>query len=334
MNPFIDIHFAAPYLLYLLLIIPPLVFWYIYHFFKTNSPTLTIADVSGFNGFGSKFKLYLTHVSFGFRMLALALLIVTLARPRSSSSKHSVHKEGIDLVLALDISGSMLAEDFKPNRLEVAKTVAIDFIKGRPDDRIGLVVFGGESFTQCPITTDHDVLINLFSSVKTGIIDDGTAIGDGLATAVNRLRTSTAISKVIILLTDGVNNMGMISPVTAAQIAAQFNIRVYTIGVGGKGPAPYPFKTNFGTRYQNVDIPIDEELLKTISQTTGASYFRATNKNKLEEIYREINEMEKTKIDVTEFHRKKDEFLPFAIVALILLLSEFLLRKTYLKTIP
>jgi len=334
MKFFTDIEFEHKYFLFLLIIIPLLALWYWLKYRKQSYADLKLSDVTGFNGHHGSFKLYLNHILFAVKLLALALLFIAFARPQSSSSKQDVNVEGIDLVMALDISGSMLAEDFKPNRLEVAKSVGVDFIKGRPDDRIGLVVFSGESFTQCPLTTDHDVLIDLFAAVKTGLIDDGTAIGDGLATAVNRLRNSTAISKVIILLTDGVNNMGMIAPLTAAQIAARFNIRVYTIAVGGTGPAPYPFKTNFGTRYQNVDIPIDEPLLKSIAQTTNGQYFRATNKNKLEEIYKEINEMEKTKIDVTEFKRKKDEFLPFVLAAFILLLAEFLIKTLYLRTIP
>ena len=322
------------YFFYFLLIIPFLIFWYIYKNRKKSHPEIMFSNIGGFKGYQSNFKLYLTHFLFGLRMLALTILIIALARPQSNLSSQDVNIEGIDLVIALDISGSMLAEDFKPNRLEVAKSVGIDFIKGRDNDRIGLVVFSGESFTQCPLTTDHAVLMNLFSKVKTGMIDDGTAIGDGLATAVNRLRNSAAISKVIILLSDGVNNMGMIDPQTAAQIAARFNIRVYTIGVGGSGPAPYPFQTQFGVRYQNVDIPIDENLLKSIAQTTKGKYFRATNKNKLEEIYKEINELEKTKIDVTEFKQKKEEFLPYVLIGFILLIIDFIIRSTYLKTTP
>jgi len=334
MPNFSNIEFANKFFLYFLLIIPFLVFWYVYKYRHKSYPDIMFSNIGGFKGYQSNFKIYLFHVLYGLRILSLAFLIIAFARPQSSLSKQDVSVEGIDLVIALDISGSMMAEDFKPNRLDVAKNVGIDFIKGRDNDRIGLVVFSGESFTQCPLTTDHAVLMNLFSSVKTGMIDDGTAIGDGLATAVNRLRNSTAISKVIILLTDGVNNMGMIDPLTAAQIAARFNIRVYTIGVGGTGPAPYPFKTQFGIKYQNVDIPIDENLLKSIAQTTNGKYFRATNKNKLEEIYKEINELEKTKIDVTEFKRKKEEFLPLVLIGFILLFIDFIFRSTYLKTIP
>jgi len=334
MPNFSNIEFANKSFLLFLLVIPLLVFWYLYKYRRKNYPDIMFSNIAGFKGYKSNFKLYLLHTLYGLKILALILLIIALVRPQTSLSSQDVNIEGIDLVIALDISGSMLAEDFKPNRLEVAKSVGIDFIKGRDNDRIGLVVFSGESFTQCPLTTDHAVLMNLFSAVKTGMIDDGTAIGDGLATAVNRLRNSTAISKVIILLSDGVNNMGMIDPQTAAQIAARFNIRVYTIGVGGNGPAPYPFQTQFGVKYQNVDIPIDENLLKSIAQTTKGKYFRATNKNKLEEIYKEINEMEKTKIDVTEFRQKKDEFLPLVLISFILLIVDFICRSTYLKTTP
>lgn len=335
MNFFSDIEFAQKFFLFFLLLIPLLVLWYWFRTGRKMYPEIKVSDISGFNGYHGTFKRYLQHTLFGVKMLALALLIIALARPQSSSSRQDVNVEGIDLVMALDISGSMLAEDFKPkNRLEVAKSVGIDFINGRSDDRIGLVVFSGESFTQCPLTTDHDVLVDLFKAVKTGMIDDGTAIGDGLATAVNRLRNSAAISKVIILLTDGVNNMGLIDPLTAAQIAAHFNIRVYTIGVGSEGPVPYPFQTNFGIRYQNVEIPMDEELLKNIALTTKGQYFRATNKNKLEDIYKEINELEKTKIDVTEFKRKNEEFLPFVLAAFILFVIQFLTDNLYLRTLP
>lgn len=334
MTYFSNIKFANIYFLYLLILIPVLIFWYWYKFRNKNHPDIMFADIAGFKGYQQNFKVKLYHFLNFLKIISIALLVIVLARPQSSLSKQDINIEGIDLVIALDISGSMLAEDFKPNRLEVAKTVGIDFINGRDNDRIGLVVFSGESFTQCPLTTDHDVLINLFSTVKTGMIEDGTAIGDGLATAVNRLRNSSAISKVIILLTDGVNNMGMIDPLTAAQIAARFNIRVYTIGVGGTGPAPYPFQTQFGIRYQNVDIPIDENLLKSIAQTANGQYFRATNKNKLEEIYKEINELEKTKIDVTEFKRKKEEFLPYLLISFLLLIIDFIVKSTYLKMIP
>jgi len=253
---------------------------------------------------------------------------------QSSTSWQNVITEGIDIVIAIDISGSMLAEDFKPNRLEASKEVADEFISKRPNDRIGLVVFSGESFTQCPLTTDHAILRNLFKDIKSGMIEDGTAIGMGLATGVNRLETSEAKSKVIILLTDGVNNSGLISPATAAEIAKSFGIRVYTIGVGTQGTAPYPFQTPYGIKYQQIQVKIDEVMLKEISDLTGGQYFRAVNKSSLEDIYEEIDKLEKSKIEVTEFKKKTERFLPFAIFAGILVLLELLFRNTLFRSIP
>jgi Ca-activated chloride channel family protein len=242
--------------------------------------------------------------------------------------------EGIDIVISMDISGSMLAQDLKPDRLEASKNVAMDFISGRPNDRIGLVIFSGESFTQCPLTTDHQVLQNLFANVKSGMVEDGTAIGMGLATAVNRLKDSDAVSKVIILLTDGVNNQGSVAPLTAAKIAQKFGIRVYTIGVGTQGFAPYPFKTPFGTTvYQDVEVQIDEETLQNIASVTNGQYFRATSNKALESIYKEIDELERSKIEVKEYHKKKEEFFPLAILALALLIIEFILRHTVFRSI-
>ena len=235
-------------------------------------------------------------------------------------------------MIASDISGSMLSEDFKPNRLEAGKNIAMDFIKARPDDRIGLVIFSGESFTQCPLTIDHDVLINLFADVKNGMIDDGTAIGMGLATAVNRLKDSEAKSKVIILLTDGVNNTGSIPPITAAEISKQFNIRVYTVGIGTNGSAPYPFKDQMGnTHYQMIPVDVDEKTLTQIADITGGKYFRARNNTELTQIYAQIDKMEKVKIAVTQYHKKTERYLPIAIIALILLSLEFLLSNTIFK---
>ncbi len=268
-------------------------------------------------------------------MLAVALLIVALARPQSSSSREDVSIEGIDIVISMDISGTMLSEDFRPNRLEASKNVAIKFIESRPNDRIGLVVFSGESFTQCPLTSDHSVLINLFKDVKNGIIEDGTAMGDGLATAVNRIKKSKAVSKVIILLTDGINNTGNISPLSAAEMAKMFGIRVYAIGVGTMGTAPYPARDYFGRPvYVNVKVDIDEPILKQIAAMTNGKYFRATNNKKLEAIYSEIDKMEKSKIDVMEFRRKKEEFLPLALLACIFIIAEILLRNIVLKNMP
>ncbi len=271
------------------------------------------------------------HSGIVLRCLALAVLIVAIARPQSSLSWQNSTTEGIDIVIASDISGSMLAEDFTPNRMEAGKNIAIDFIKNRPNDRIGLVIFSGESFTQCPLTIDHEVLINLFKDIKNGMIDDGTAIGMGLATAVNRLKESDTKSKVIILLTDGSNNTGSIPPITAAEIAKQFGIRVYTVGLGTRGMAPYPVQTPMGIQYQRVPVDVDEGTLTKIAEITGGKYFRATNNSTLKNIYDQIDKLEKAKIDVTQYHKKTELFFPFALIALGFLLLEFVLKNTVFK---
>lgn len=331
---FSDIEFAYPYLFLLLLVLPFLVWWYVATR-KKNLATLQISTLQGFDKAPVTFRERLKHLPFILRLVVLILLVVVLARPQSSSSWQNVTTEGIDIVLAMDISGSMLAEDFKPNRIEAAKKVASDFIDKRPNDRIGLVVFAGESFTQCPITTDHSVIKNLFTGLKSGMLEDGTAIGLGLATSVQRLKDSEAKSKVVILLTDGVNNQGSIAPLTAAEIAQTFGIRVYTVGIGTQGTAPYPAKNAFGmTTYQQMPVQIDEDLLKKISAQTDGRYFRATDNKSLEAVYDEIDNLERSKIDVTEFRKKKEEFLPFAIVGLLVLLLELLLRNTVLRRNP
>ena len=268
------------------------------------------------------------------RMFALAAAVVVLARPQSTDHFHDEKTEGIDIVMAMDISGSMLAVDFKPNRLEAAKDVAMQFISGRPNDNIGLVIFAGESFTQCPLTTDHNALLNLFADVKTGMLTDGTAIGNGLATAVNRIKESKAKSKVLILLTDGCNNCGSIAPEKAAEIAQTFGVRIYTIGVGTIGTAPMPVQTNFGIQYQDMEVKIDEELLGNIASMTGGKYFRATDKKSLKTVYNEIDQMEKTIMEVREYTKRTEEYLPFAFAALVLLLLEIVLRNSILRTIP
>jgi Ca-activated chloride channel family protein len=325
--------FANPNLLFLLLLIIPAVAWYILKARKTE-PTVTYSNLKGFSNVKSSYKSYLRHVVFGLRMLALALIIIAIARPQSTNKWKNVTTEGIDIVLALDISGSMLAEDFTPNRIEAAKDVASEFIIGRPLDRIGLVIFSAESFTQCPLTTDHAVLLNLFKGIHSGMIEDGTAIGLGLATSVNRLKESKALSKVIILLTDGVNNQGAIAPLTAAEIAKVFGIRVYTIGVGSNGLAKYPMQTPFGIQYQDMEVKIDEAMLQQVSQMTDGKYFRATNNQKLRDIYKEIDKLEKSKIEVHEYKKHHDEFFIFGLAALILLLLDIFLRNTLLKSIP
>lgn len=325
--------FASPGFLFLLLVVPALAVWYFFRR-KENPAILQVSSVRGFRRDYVQWRHYLYNSLFVTRLLAITLLIIALARPQTNLNRQSVSVEGIDLVIALDISGSMLAQDLKPNRLDAAKDVAMEFIDGRPNDRIGLVIFSGESFTQCPITTDHAVLKNLFMEIKSGMIDDGTALGDGLALAVSRLKDSKAVSKVIILLTDGVNNMGSVDPLSAAEIAKLFGIRVYTVGIGTMGYAPYPVQTPFGIQLQRMKVEIDEQLLVKISAMTDGKYFRAQNTSKLRQIYKEIDKMEKTRIDVTEFRKKKEEFLPLVLIAFILLAFEGISRYVILKTIP
>ena len=330
---FNQIEFAYPVFFYFLIIIPLMIGWYIYRHGHRNA-ALQLSTTSVFENGSKSLKPTLYHTLFVVRMLALILLIIALARPQSSSSQQNISIEGIDIVMAQDVSSSMLAEDLKPNRLEAAKKVAGDFIDDRPNDRVGLVIFSGESFTQVPLTKDHSIVHHLFDEVKSGMIEDGTAIGDGLATAVNRLQDSKAISKVIILLTDGVNNSGNLDPLSAAEIAKLYGVRIYTIGVGSRGTAPYPVQTAFGRQYRNVEVEIDEDLLKQVAAMTDGRYFRATSNEKLQEIYNEIDQLEKSKIDVTEFKKKHEEFLPLALIALGLFLLEFILRNTVFKTIP
>lgn len=325
--------FLHPEYFYLLLILIPMIGWYIWKQHIANA-SLQISSLKFFSKIGKSRKTYFRHIPFVLRCLALISIIVALARPQSTNQLRNVTTEGIDIMISLDISGSMLAMDFKPNRMEVAKEVAIDFIKGRPNDRIGLVIFAAESFTQCPLTLDHNVLINLFREVRTGMLEDGTAIGMGLATAVNRIKDSDSKSKVIILLSDGENNRGQIAPLTAAEIARTFGVRVYTVGVGSVGTAPFPIQTVFGQQVQNMEVRIDEEMLQEIADITGGRYFRATDRTALERIYREIDEMEKHKIEVQEYTRHSEEFLPFALLALLFLLAEIVLRNTILRTLP
>ncbi len=328
-----EIHFANPQLLYFLIIIPLMIVWYIFRQGK-SVPSLQTTGLQVFDNVSPTWKNYLRHLPFSLRQTAFALLVIVIARPQSSSSWQNITTEGIDIVLTLDISGSMLAEDFKPNRLDASKAVASEFIAGRPDDRMGLVVFSGESFTQCPLTTDHAVLLNLFQGIESGIIEDGTAIGLGLANAVSRLKDSDSKSKVIILLTDGMNNRGEIAPVTAAEIAKTYGIRVYTIGVGSLGTAPYPFQTPFGIQYQNVKVEIDEQVLGQIASMTGGKYFRATNNEKLRDIYKEIDQMEKSRIEVTEISSKTEEYQRYLWLALLMVGVEVLLSITILRRNP
>jgi len=327
---FRGIEFANPGFFWLLLLVPAMLGWYIWRK-QVLYGSLSVSAVKGFSLPAKSTAIRMRHSGIILRSLSLIALIVALARPQSALSWQNSTTEGIDIMIASDISGSMLAEDFKPNRLEAGKNIAIDFIKDRPDDRIGLVIFSGESFTQCPLTIDHDVLINLFSAIKNGMVEDGTAIGMGLATAVNRLKDSEVKSKVVILLTDGSNNAGSIPPITAAEIAKQFNVRVYTVGIGKKGFAPYPVQTPMGIQYQNLPVDVDEATLSKIANITGGKYFRATDNEKLKSIYEQIDRLEKAKIDVTQYHKKTESFMPLAIIALLLLVAEFALKNTLLK---
>jgi Ca-activated chloride channel homolog len=326
------ITYHSPTFLYLLLLVPAMVAFYILKQQK-SSASLRMPGLNQFQNAGNTFRHYLRHILFGLRCAAVTLLIIVLSRPQSTDSYQNISTEGIDIMLALDISGSMLARDFKPDRLEASKNVATEFISGRPYDRIGLVVFSGESFTQCPITTDHAVLINLLREIKSGMIEDGTAIGNGLATAVNRIKDSDAKSRVVILLTDGVNNRGEIAPATAAGIAKTFGIRVYTIGVGTQGVAPYPVQTPFGVQYQDMPVEIDEAILRDIAQNTGGKYFRATDNDKLLQVYNEIDKLEKSKIDVKQFSRKQEKFLIPAVLAFVLLALEILARNILFRNL-
>lgn len=325
--------FAYPQYLWLLLLVPVMVIWYILKH-KNRHPAMQVPGLQWTAKAPVTFRHYLQHLLFAFRMLVIAFLVIVLARPQSHDQWEEVITEGIDIMISLDISTSMLAEDFKPNRLEAAKDIATEFISGRRNDRIGLVIFSGESFTQCPLTTDHAVLINLLREVEIGMIEDGTAIGMGIATAVNRLRNSESQSKIIILLTDGVNNRGAIDPITAANIAETFDIRVYTVGVGSRGPAPYPVQTPRGVQYQNIEADIDEDVLMEIADITGGRYFRAEDENKLLEIYSEIEQLERSMIDVRQFSASREEYRAFALVAGLLLLAEWLARVLWLRNLP
>lgn len=324
---------ANPEYFYLLLLIPVLIVWYWFRHNKTQAEVV-YSDLAAFSGVKKSPRTWLIHGLFVLRLMALALLIVALARPQYTSSKQNVQIEGIDIVMTMDVSGSMLARDFQPDRLEAAKDVAEDFIKGRPNDRVSVVIFSGEAFTQVPLTTDHAMISNLFKEIKSGMIEDGTAIGDGLATSVSRLKDSEAISKVIILITDGVNNSGSVDPMSAAEMAKMFGIRVYTVGIGTMGMAPYPVQTPYGIQLQQMKVQIDEELLQKIATITGGQYFRADNNNKLKAIYKEIDQLERSKIDVQEFKKKHESYLIFALAAFLLFALETTLRYLYFKRIP
>jgi Ca-activated chloride channel family protein len=330
---FTDVTFAYPFVLWLLLLVPVLAYWYWKKRDKI-SPDFTYSSIQIFDNIPRKLKEKLADLPTWLKVASLAFFIIAAARPQSFSSGENIYTEGIDIAMVLDISGSMLAEDFKPNRVEAAKKVIDDFIAGRTNDRIGLVIFSGESFTQCPLTVDYSVLRNLLKEIHTGMIEDGTAIGNAIANGVNRLKDSKSKSKVMILLTDGVNNRGEIDPLTAAQIAQKFGIRIYTVGVGTVGEAPYPFQTPFGIRYQMVPVEIDENILQQIAKITGGKYFRATDNRKLVQIYDEIDRLEKTRVEVTSYRQAKELFYGWAFIGLFLLITDIGLSRTYLRKLP
>lgn len=326
--------FADPGLLWLLAVIPLMVAYYIYRCMQGDA-SIRISTVAGIGKSSRTIRYYLRHIPFILRCCALGLLIVAVARPQSSELSSTNTTEGIDIMLAIDVSGSMLARDFTPDRMEAAKETAAQFIVDRSNDRIGIAVFAGESYTQSPLTTDKRTLQMLVTQIRSGLIDDGTAIGNGLATAVNRLRESDARSKVIILLTDGVNNAGQVAPLTAAEIAKTYGIRVYTIGVGTHGTAPMPYYDRFGrTVFMDAPVEIDEQMLTEIAAMTGGEYFRATDNSSLREVYERINALEKTKIETNEFTKYHELYEIYALIALALLVLEFVIRRLVLRRIP
>ncbi len=325
------------YLLLLLLLIPYLLWYILYR--KRSEPTFTMSDTYAYNSIKKSWRMRILHLPVFLRIVTFICIVIILARPQTHNSWGNKSVEGIDIMLAMDVSTSMLAEDLKPNRMEAAKKVAAEFISDRANDNIGLTIFAGEAFTQCPMTTDHASLLNLLQGVRTdiasrGLIADGTAVGMGLANAVSRLKESKAKSKIIILLTDGSNNMGDISPLTAAQIAKSLGIRVYTIGVGTNTVAPYPVMVGGTTQYVNVPAEIDTKTLKDIAQSTDGGFYRATNNAELKEIYNDIDRLEKTKMDVKKFSKRYEAYEPFALIAILSLLLEILLRLTILRRIP
>ncbi len=331
--------FANAEYFYLLLLLIPLVWW---HFFshRKREASIKVASTEAYRYISKTPKMALVQLPFFLRLLALTLIVFILARPQTTNSWSNSETEGIDIMLVMDISTSMLAQDLKPNRIEAAKEVATEFVSGRPSDNIGLTVFAGEAFTQCPMTIDHSVLLSMFKNISCdlpgqGLIDDGTAIGMGLANALSRLKESQAKSKIIILLTDGSNNRGDISPLTAAEMAKQFGVRIYTIGLGGNGTAPYPYPLpGGGVHIVNMPVDVDPETLQQIAAMTGGLFYRAGSSQKLKEIYRDIDKLEKTKLNVKRYDKRHEAYLPFALAVLVLMLFEFTLRTTWLRRIP
>ena len=327
-----SLSFKHPYFFALLLVIP-FILWWQEKKKRNASPVMRLTSIQGLEHIRPTFRVRFRPVLMVLRIITLTALIVALARPQSSNVTETVDSDGIDIVLAVDVSGSMLAEDLRPNRIEAAKKVAMDFIDQRPSDRIGLVIFSGESFTQCPITIDHEVLKEQLGEIKSGVLVDGTAIGDGLATAVDRIRRSNGKSKVIILLTDGVNNVGKVGPELALEVAKAYKARVYTIGIGTRGMAPYPVQTPYGMQKQMQEVQIDEALLQKIAGETGGKYYRATNNSSLTSIYKEIDKLEKTRVEVSSYKHYAELFFPFAFIAILALVLEIVLRYTLFKSI-
>lgn len=324
--------FGQPYFFWLLLLIPVLIAWEILKG-KSNQASIGISSISGLQDMSS-WKNIFHRIPFALRMLALICIIIALARPQTRNDEQLTEGEGVDIILCIDVSGSMTAQDFSPNRMEAAKKVAEDFVDQRMTDRIGIVIFSGESFTQCPLTTDHAVLKSQIEQIRNGLLEDGTAIGSGLATSVDRLRTSNAKSKVVILLTDGINNGGLIDPGTAKEIAKRFNVKVYTIGVGTDGYAPTPVNTPMGVVMQNEKVALDEKLLTSIAFETGGRYFRAKDNQSLKNIYNEIDKLEKSKVQITRYSRFAEKFYPFVFAAMFFLFLEVLLRFSVFKKFP
>lgn len=325
------------YFLLLLLLIPYILWYFLYR--RKNEPTMRMSDTKQYLYAPKSLRVRLIHLPMFLRCVSFVLIVCAMARPQTRNSWDNKTVEGINIMLAMDVSTSMLAEDLKPNRMEAAKDVAHEFISGRPNDNIGLTIFAGEAFTQCPMTTDHSSLLRLLQDTRTdiaarGLIQDGTAVGMGLANAVSRLKDSKSKSKVVILLTDGSNNMGDISPMTAAEIARSLGIRVYTIGVGTNKVAPYPVPVAGGVQYVNIPVEIDTKTLKDIAQTTDGNFYRATNNKELKQIYRDIDKLEKTKMNVKHFAKQYEAYQPFIIAAFLILLMEILLRITWLRKIP
>lgn len=329
-----DMHFMHPGLLWLLLLLVPLIVWYVLRQ-KHNDATLRLPTTQAFDKMPRSWKEWMRHLLFALQILSLACLVIIIARPQSSNSWSNTDIEGTDIVLSLDVSGSMLAKDFKPNRLEAAKDVASNFVSNRTSDNIGLVIFAGEAFTQVPMTNDIATLVNHISELQIGMLEDGTAVGDGIATAINRIKDGKAKSKSIILLTDGSNNTGVVGPLTAAKIASKYGIKVYAIGVGTMGEALYP-TMNIGGQitYTRQKVEIDEKSLQEIANITGGKYFRATSKSVLKDIFAEIDQLEKTRMDVQRHNQMEDNYQPWAIALLLMLTLCAILRYTVLRTIP